>query len=64
MLWTSDAWLRSHLSQQTSEPAYYIVDCRISNELALTDIGWIVDSNKLKMIKMNSILTVEHGDLG
>ena len=24
-----DAWLTIHLSQQTSEPAYYIVDCRI-----------------------------------
>ena len=29
MLGTSDAWLMSHLSQQTSEPAYHIVDCRI-----------------------------------
>ena len=26
----SDAWSTSHLSQQTSQPAYYIVDCRIS----------------------------------
>ena len=25
----SDAWSTSHLSQRTSEPAYYIVDCRI-----------------------------------
>jgi hypothetical protein len=30
MLGTSDAWLTSHLSQQTSKPAYYVVDCRIS----------------------------------
>ena len=29
ILGTSDAWSTSHLSQQTSEPAYYIVDCRI-----------------------------------
>ena len=29
MLGTSDAWSTSHLSQQTSEPAYYTVDCRI-----------------------------------
>ena len=29
MLGTSDTWLTSHLSQLTSEPAYYIVDCRI-----------------------------------
>ena len=29
MLGTSDARSTSHLSQQTSEPAYYIVDCRI-----------------------------------
>ena len=27
MLGTSDAWWTSHLSQGTSEPAYYIVDC-------------------------------------
>ena len=26
-----DAWSTSHLSQQTSEPAYYIVDCWISS---------------------------------
>ena len=26
---TSDALSMSHLSHQTSEPAYYIVDCRI-----------------------------------
>ena len=30
MLGTSDAWLTSHLSQQPSKPAYYIVDCWIS----------------------------------
>ena len=24
---TSDAWWTSHLSQQSSEPAYYIIDC-------------------------------------
>ena len=29
ILGTSDAGLTSHLSQQTSEPAYYIVDCWI-----------------------------------
>ena len=29
MLRTSDPWLTSHLSQQTSKPAYYIVDCAI-----------------------------------
>ena len=29
MLETSEAWLISHLSQETSEPAYYIVDCQI-----------------------------------
>ena len=28
---SSEAWLTSHLSPQTSEPAYYIIDCRISN---------------------------------
>ena len=30
MLGTSDVWLTIHLSQQTSEPAYYILDWRIS----------------------------------
>ena len=29
ILGTSDTWSTSHLSQQTSEPTYYIVDCRI-----------------------------------
>ena len=29
MLGTSDAWSTSYLSHQPSEPAYYIVDCRI-----------------------------------
>ena len=29
MLGTTDAWLTIHLSQQTNEPAYYILDCRI-----------------------------------
>ena len=28
---TSDTWFPSRLSQWTSKPAYYIVDCRISN---------------------------------
>ena len=32
ILGTSDAWSTSHLSQWTSEPAYYIVDCRISRK--------------------------------
>ena len=31
MLGTSDAWSTSHLSQRTREPAFYIVDCQISN---------------------------------
>ena len=32
ILGTSDTWLTSHLSHQPSEPAYYIVDCRILEE--------------------------------
>ena len=32
MLGTSYAWLMSHSSKRTSKPAYYIVDCRISNQ--------------------------------
>jgi hypothetical protein len=35
ILGTSDAWSTSHLSQQTSKPAYYIVDCRILKLLIL-----------------------------
>ena len=31
MLGTSDAWSTSHVSKQTIKPAYYIVDCWISN---------------------------------
>ena len=31
MLGTSGAWSTSHLSQRTSKPAYYIVDCQIFN---------------------------------
>ena len=31
ILGTSDAWLTSRLSHRPSEPAYYIVDCRIEN---------------------------------
>ena len=31
MLGTSDAWSKSHLSKRTSEPAYYNVDCLISD---------------------------------
>ena len=29
ILGTSDTWSTSHLSQQTREPAYYILDCWI-----------------------------------
>ena len=29
MLGTPDAWSTSHLSQRTSKPVYYIVDCQI-----------------------------------
>ena len=35
---TSDAWSMSHLSQRTSEPAYYIVDCRIFGPLWITKL--------------------------
>ena len=34
MFVTSDAWSTSHLSQWISEPAYYIVDCRIFDEFS------------------------------
>ena len=35
ILGTSDAWSTSRLSHRPSEPAYYIVDCRISREAIL-----------------------------
>ena len=31
ILGTSDTWSTSRLSHRPSEPAYYIVDCRISS---------------------------------
>ena len=31
MLGTSDAWSTSHLTQQTSEPAYCVLYCRLSD---------------------------------
>ena len=34
ILGTSDTWSTSHLSQQTSKPAYYIVDCQILTQSA------------------------------
>ena len=43
MLGTSDAWSMSQLSQQTSEPAYHIVDCRISKEDLHTNVLSIRD---------------------
>ena len=33
ILGTSDAWLMSRLSQQPSNPAYYIEDCQISKSV-------------------------------
>jgi hypothetical protein len=41
ILGTSDAWLMSRLSQRATEPAYYIVDCRIF-ELDLKTSFWQV----------------------
>ena len=35
MLGTSDAWSTSHLSRQTSEVAYFILDCRIFRVLKI-----------------------------
>ena len=32
MLGTSDAWLMGRLYHRPSKPAYYIEDCRISND--------------------------------
>ena len=50
ILGTSDAWSTSHLSQRTSEPAYYIIDCQISGLMTRrtglklrSDLKWIVN---------------------
>ena len=54
MLGTSDAWSTSHLSQQTSKPAYYIVDCRISGLLQLTRTTfWPLCSSQLPSLVRN-----------
>ena len=62
MLWTSDAWSTSHLSQQTSEPAYYIVDCRIFSfrgNYSFLNLETVANSNSchnisfLYLIKLN-----------
>ena len=45
MLGTSDAWSMIHLSQQTSEPAYYIADWRIYDDILWSreyTAGWNV----------------------
>ena len=39
ILGTSDAWSTSHLSQQTSQPVYYIVDCQIFSPITMTFVG-------------------------
>ena len=55
MLWTSDARLTSHLSQQTNKPAYHIVDCRIlkakkhNNYYGIFDISQYGTSSKVFM---------------
>ena len=43
ILRTSDAWSMSHLSQRTSKPAYYIVDCQILGQCK-TCIFWPAQS--------------------
>ena len=40
MLGTSEAWSASHLSQRISIPAYYIVDCWISELLGFPQLAW------------------------
>ena len=56
MLGTSDAWSTSHLSKQTSEPAYYVVDCRIFGWLFRTQgteiIYQIAGSSKAKDLSL------------
>ena len=47
-LGTSDTWLTSHLSQETSVPTYYIVDCqicRITKDQLTRDISFACCKN-------------------
>ena len=46
MLGTSDAWSTSHSSRRTSEPAYYIVDCRIYT------LGYLLTKQNLSKIPL------------
>jgi hypothetical protein len=54
ILGTSDAWSTSHLSQGTSKPAYYILDCRISKEKMLSGMTWHLFFGDLNQSGKNS----------
>ena len=48
ILGSSDAWSTSNLSQQTSEPVYYIVDCRIFSLPIKPDQFDLIQWNRVK----------------
>ena len=54
ILGTSDTWSTSHLSHRPSEPAYYIVDCRILNYVRLANITMAIYKVPIKHYWCNS----------
>ena len=54
MLGKSDAWSTSNLSHRPSKPAYYIADCRISENIEKTSklsiFAWKVDGYTLDRV--------------
>jgi hypothetical protein len=53
MFGTSIAWATSHLSQQTSEPAYYIVDCRIFDRaIGTRSVGRVIFADTLSLFQL------------
>ena len=64
MLGTSDAWSTSHLSHRSSEPAYYIVDCRIliwlrclyKNLNSLIWQGWQYNLSHMPLIFLRALM--------
>ena len=54
ILGTSDAWLTSRLSHRPSEPAYYVVDCRILNYVRLANITMAIYKVPIKHYWCNS----------
>ena len=53
ILGTSDTWLTIHLSQRTSKPTYYIVDCQIfgSSEQDVSVNITLITTSELNMTR-------------